>query len=183
MEKLQETYHKNGTDYTLEKRNDKAAMYKHFQDGLHIGYEVFLVKVQPEFKFPNGTVNPEKEAFPGNEMFGKTAWAFTSLELSNKRYDEITNGVLRPERPKIEKPIVPKGKKRKRGRPRKYPKTNKTVVKKAKRKFVYEGKEYNSKSEVARILLGNGENKHNIAKKLGVTVQTIHAVQTKMKKN
>lgn len=178
-EKLKEKYHKNGTDYELVKRNDLAAMYKQFLNGVQIGYEVFVVKIQPSFTFPNGTINPSKEGFPSNENFGKTAWSFNSIEKSNERYEEITKGIIHPERIKIEKEI-PKVK-RGRGRPRKHKKgINKVRV--PKKKFVWEGKEFNSKSEVARILLTNGENKHTVARKLGVTVQTVHAVHVKMKR-
>jgi len=182
MLKLQETYKKNNTSYTLVKRNDKAAMYKQFlPDGLHIGYEVFIIKVQPEFRFPNGVVNPTKEKFPGNNDFGKIAWSFKTIKCAEERYSEITNGILRPEKPKVVKEDKPKGKKRKRGRPRKYPKNKKLTVKKAKRKFVFEGKEYPSKSFLAKIWLKEGLSKNTIASKLGIKVQTVHAVAVKMK--
>ena len=187
-EKLPETISKHGMNYKLLKRNDKAAIYSQYtKEGLHVGYEVFIVKVQPEFKFPNGVINPAKESFPSSEMFGKTAWAYMakkeSLALAENRYDEITNGILRPVKEEIEPEEldIPKVK-RGRGRPKKLRKVN-TVVKerKSRGKFVYEGKEYNSKSDVVRILLGNGEEKKSVARKLGITVQTVHAVMLKMR--
>ena len=186
MEKLQETYSKHGMKYTLLKRNDKAAIYKQFTaEGLHVGYEVFAVKVQKEFTFPNGVICPEKEAFPSNESFGNWAWAYMAKEekMANERYDEITNGVLKPVYEEVEPEIIDINRpKRGRGRPAKNPGAPKIpVVRTPRAKFVYEGKEYNSKSDVARILLAAGESKESIAKKLAITVQTVHAVSVKMK--
>ena len=91
MELLKETYNKNGTFYTLVKRNNKAAIYSQKDsDGLLIGYEVFEVKIQPSFIFPGtSTVNPEKERFPGNEDFGKFAWSYCTETKALEKYNEI----------------------------------------------------------------------------------------------
>ena len=52
-EKLKETYNKNGTTYRLLKRTEKVAMYQQFMpDETPIGYEVFSIRIQPEFRFP-----------------------------------------------------------------------------------------------------------------------------------
>jgi len=176
-EKLKEVVTKHKHTYRLLKRNDLAAMYEHFNESDKIiGYEVFSVKVQPEFTFPNGTVNPAKEAFPSNESFGKWAWCFMTLKCADERYEEITNGIKKPIHDEPEEIVGPK---RKIGRPRKNKKPK--VVRNPRVKFNWDGKEYNSKSDVARILLTNGESKESIARKLKITVQTVHAVAKKMK--
>jgi len=185
-EKLPEQIRKHGNDYKLVKRNDKAAMYAQYtNEGLHIGYEVFIVKVNPSFTFPNGTVNPAKEAFPYDEAFGNWAWCYMPKNEAEalERYDEITNGILHPVSENIEPIIEEENKpKRSRGRPAKNPGVVKVpVVRTPRAKFVYDGKEYNSKSDVARILLTAGESKESIAKKLVITVQTVHAVSNKIK--
>jgi len=45
--------------------------------------------------------------------------------------------------------------------------------------FTYQDVEYKSKSAVARKLLADGVKKSEIAKSLGITYQTVHAVQKK----
>jgi hypothetical protein len=105
--------------------------------------------------------------------------------MASERYDEITNGQLKPIIDEIEPEVFDTNKpKRKRGRPRKNKKvtSNNIVIRKPREKFIWEGKEYNSKSEVARILLNNNESKESIARKLKITVQTVHAVYMKLKK-
>jgi len=184
-EKLPETIHKHGNDYKLVKRNDKAAMYEQYCNDLLIGYEVFIVKVNPEFKWPNGTVNSAKEAFPHDEAFGTWAWCYMAKERkeADLRYEEITSGQLRPIVEEVEPEIIDVNRpKRSRGRPAKNPGVPKVaVVRTPRAKFVWEGKEYNSKSDVARILLAAGENKESISRKLAITIQTVHAVSVKMK--
>jgi hypothetical protein len=186
-EKLQETYNKRGMNYKLLKRNEKAAIYEQFSpDGLMVGYEVFSIHVNKSFVFPNGKINPSKEAYPGDEAFGKWAWSYTKNGLANaeKRFDEITNGINKPVYDEDdETKEVSNEPKRLRGRPRKnHVGTIKPIVTKLpKQKIVYEGKEYNSKSDVVRLLLTNGENKKAIASKLRITVQTVHQVYRSMK--
>lgn len=189
-EKLKETYSKNGMDYTLVKRNDKAAMYKQFtKEGLHTGYEVFIVKVNPEFKWPNGSIQKASEAFPYNEAGGSTLWTYMAKEqnLADRRYDEITNGQLRS--PVIADEVINEtpiytGHKRGRGRPRKNNsnvEVKKYVAKNPRQKFMFNGTEYNSKSDVVRILLNQVADKKSIAQTLGITVQTVHAIFSKIR--
>jgi hypothetical protein len=57
--------------FSLVERTDKKAIYMR-SDNV---YEVFYVKISRE-RFVFGNDYPEKEAYPGNEDFGKTAWCF-----------------------------------------------------------------------------------------------------------
>lgn len=95
-EKLKESYSKKNCDYTLVKRNDKAAIYsmKYKNTDLIVGYDVFMVKIQPEIKWPNGTVSPSKEAFPCSESWGVWAFSYDKLETAENKYDEITNNKI-----------------------------------------------------------------------------------------
>lgn len=102
MNKLPETKKKNGYLYTLVARSDKAAMYsmKNEKEPLDdsIGYEVFLVKVQKAATIPYSSGSkkgqlyhmPEQEKFPGNEDFGKWAWAFMTNEAAMKKFQEVS---------------------------------------------------------------------------------------------
>ena len=101
MELLQDTYSRKGTIYKKVIRNDKAAIYEQYMDNRLVGYEVFIIRIQREFTFPNGTVNPEKESFPGDSQWGNSAWSYCTLKSAQKRYDEITKGILRPEYPMV----------------------------------------------------------------------------------
>jgi hypothetical protein len=93
MELLKETYIKNGTNYNLIKRNDKAAIYSQKDSsGLLIGFEVFKIKIQKSFQFPGTTIiNPEKQKFPGNEDFGHFAWSYITEPVAMKKFDELSN--------------------------------------------------------------------------------------------
>lgn len=183
VEPLQETYSRNGTNYKKIAVGQKAAMYQQFMpNGTPIGIEVFVLRVQPEFRFPNGTINPSKIAFPSSESGGSWMWSYSTLASAQKRYDEIENGILKPvyDEEKEEKVKKPKGT-GKRGRPRKSPGIAMKIVtvKKIRVPFVWEGIEYKSKSIVAKLLFDKGENKKTIANKLGITVQSVHSAVTK----
>lgn len=98
---LPETKSKNGYMYTLVERNAKAAIYEQFcpEAGRVVGYETFkIVTVKPSTIMQKHGVNagkwyqyPETEKFPGNEDFGKIAWAYHTLERATEKYQELSN--------------------------------------------------------------------------------------------
>ena len=93
MKKLPDELRYNGYKYTLYKRGEKAYIYtQHVGPGIK-RYEVFLIRIRPEEKI-FGKLYPEREAFPANEDFGKTAWTYIKLENALKAFDEVENSDL-----------------------------------------------------------------------------------------
>lgn len=90
MEQLKTSYRKNDFDYTLIERNDHVAMFQQHRSGSHVAYEVGYIKIEPETTFPNGVTLPEREAFWGNEDFGRMAWTLISEERARERFAMLT---------------------------------------------------------------------------------------------
>ena len=92
MELLPEQIKRNGFIYDLEKRGNKTLMYKQTdaEADFVCAYEVFKIKVdQPKVIF--GISLPEREVFPGNEDFGKWAWAISSKERAYEKFEYLEN--------------------------------------------------------------------------------------------
>ena len=93
MDLLAEEIQKNGFLYRIYKRGERCLIYEQIdpEDNLTVAYEVFKRRVdKPKIIF--GIQLPEREKFPGNEDFGKWAWACTSLERALWRFDVIEAG-------------------------------------------------------------------------------------------
>ena len=61
------------------------------EDNSTVAYELFKRRIdKPKVIF--GISLPEREKFPGNEDFGKWAWACTSLDRALWRFDVIESG-------------------------------------------------------------------------------------------
>jgi len=97
MQKLKKTYRKNGFNYVQVKRNEKAAIYKQIDPTTgHESYEVFMIKVTKPFTLKSKGKNPKvynypaMEKFPGNEDFGKIAWAYMTIETTTEKYKELS---------------------------------------------------------------------------------------------
>jgi hypothetical protein len=93
MKYLEEKIRKNGFDYLLIKKGEKAYIYKQWDDEVDftVAYEVFKIKIDKE-KEVFGDIMPEREVFPGNEDFGKWAWTYPSLEKAEVRFQRLENG-------------------------------------------------------------------------------------------
>ena len=92
MDLLPEKIKRKGFTYELEKRGNKALMYRQIddEDGILIAYEVFKIKVDPP-KVVFGIPLNEREVFPANEDFGKWAWACRDRERADKRFEDLEN--------------------------------------------------------------------------------------------
>lgn len=100
-DKLPETKKKNGYLYKMVTRSKNAAVYSQhnekFPEDTSVGYEVFEIKVCKPYSLvqkhgkKKGEVYhyPAAEKFPGNEDFGKSAWAFSKKESAMKKFEEI----------------------------------------------------------------------------------------------
>ena len=84
MKKLPLKWRANRYNYTQIARTEKKAMYK--SDGDF--YEVFIIKVRPKETI-FGREYPQREAYPGNEDFGKTAWCFSNKKNALRKYEEL----------------------------------------------------------------------------------------------
>lgn len=65
---------KNGFTYHQRARGERAAIYRQTQGGKKVGFEVFRLKVVNAH--PKDADQTQKEPFPGNEDFGRWAWAY-----------------------------------------------------------------------------------------------------------
>ena len=74
----------NRYNYDQIARTEKKAMYKS-DDGF---YEVFIIKVRPKEEI-KGKEYPEREVYPGNEDFGKTAWCYRVYKNALRKYEKL----------------------------------------------------------------------------------------------
>lgn len=98
MELLSEEIRKNGFIYRLEKRGERAMMYRQIcpEEGDIVAYEIFKIKVdKPKVVF--GIQLNEREIFPGNEDFGKWAWATRFKDRADEIFERIESGVVAEE--------------------------------------------------------------------------------------
>jgi len=68
----------------LIERTREKAIYLRSDDV----YEVFRVQITPSGEM-FGRWYPERETYPCNEDFGKTAWTFRTLERARDKYGKI----------------------------------------------------------------------------------------------
>jgi len=85
---LPEKLQKNGFEYTLVERDINRAIYKQ-----HVGencyyFEVFIIKTRKAGTF-KGKPIPEREVFPSDECFGKSAWSCQSYEKALIRFNAL----------------------------------------------------------------------------------------------
>ena len=94
MDLLPEEIRKNTYLYKFYKRGEKAMMYEQIEPdtGITVAYEVFKRKIdKPKVVF--GIQLNEREIFPGNEDFGKWAWAISDQGRALEKFDLIENQV------------------------------------------------------------------------------------------
>jgi hypothetical protein len=96
--RLPDTRDKNGYRYTLVSRTNKAAVYKMVNvkepEDTSVHYEVFCVLISPAVTLINRANGkpysyPPSEKFPGNEIFGTSAWCYTDLTEAMQKYEVI----------------------------------------------------------------------------------------------
>lgn len=73
-----------GLTAKLLKRDGKVCLYERTDNC----YELFIVQVSPAVE-TFGKKYPEREVYPGNEDFGRTAWCYTHLDIALKRFDAL----------------------------------------------------------------------------------------------
>jgi hypothetical protein len=93
IELLPDEIKRNTFIYRLVKRGEKAMMYEQFCLDAQkvIAWEVFKRKIDPP-KEVFGVQLGERELFPGNEDFGKWAWAPFDLERAEYIFSQLEQG-------------------------------------------------------------------------------------------
>ena len=80
MKELKTHIRKNGFDYEQVVKSDKGYIYSQRLGSKIVAYEVFK---RVENKYYNCI------SFPGNEAFGDWAWTYPTLELAEKKLNNI----------------------------------------------------------------------------------------------
>jgi hypothetical protein len=92
MELLAEEIRKNGFIYRFLKRGNKSLVYEQIEPDTEriVAWEVFKIKVdKPKVVF--GIQLNEREIFPGNEDFGKWAWAHSDFDSAMSKFEFLEN--------------------------------------------------------------------------------------------
>ena len=93
MKSLTQQLRKNGFCYTQIQREGVVCLYSQ-EVGPNLQYfEVFLVKVKQSTIF-KGKHIPEREIFPSDEAFGRTAWSCRTLEEATSKFNEMIKNKL-----------------------------------------------------------------------------------------
>jgi len=79
---------KNGFNYTLIRREGSLCIYEQTYTDKIKYYEVFVAQVSPA-KTIFGKEYQQRELFPSNTDFGKTAWSCRTLKNAIERMNEI----------------------------------------------------------------------------------------------
>lgn len=79
-------YH--GFDYTQIYRGGRSCLYRQSYEEKTIGFEVFVIKIQPETLL-YGKLYKAHELWPKDNDFGKTAWTYFTLEDALRKYKAI----------------------------------------------------------------------------------------------
>ena len=79
MNPLPPVIRKNGFEYTLILRTERKCVYRQRVSENLYYFEVFVIRKKPGQIFGQGREYPQREAFPKNEDFGKSAWTYHKL--------------------------------------------------------------------------------------------------------
>lgn len=81
MKVLETEITKSGFTYRQIRRQGNVAIYSQHlkgRSGKPLAYEVVVIKQHGEYTL-GGVVIPAGESYPGNELFGKLGWSYSSL--------------------------------------------------------------------------------------------------------
>jgi hypothetical protein len=86
MTPLPHIQRKNGFTYIQVLRDQHTCIYEQRGCQNSHSYEVFNIKVKPAQVYQSGKEFPDREVFPCNEDFGKTAWTCRTLEEATNKF-------------------------------------------------------------------------------------------------
>lgn len=78
----------HGFDYIQVCRTERTALYHQTYDGKTVGYEVFIIHIQPETTL-YGKFYPAHERWPKDGYFGKTAWSCFTIEEAMQKFNDL----------------------------------------------------------------------------------------------
>jgi hypothetical protein len=80
--------------YEIEKRDGDVAMYRQIDRATNklIGYEVFIVRKRKDRRIA-GKIVVATECYPVNNDFGVTAYAPSTIEQAERRYQQLIDRV------------------------------------------------------------------------------------------
>lgn len=76
--------------YTQVARDGNVAIYtqEHKLSGV-IRFEVVTIRIAEEHTWPNGTVSPEREAYPGSSAWGIRGWTFSTRAAAEAHMTQL----------------------------------------------------------------------------------------------
>ena len=82
MQPLETTFDLGNYRHTQLYREGMWAIYEQrHKEADVMRYEVIRIRIAPEKVWPNGSVTPEREAYPGSSVWGRDGWTcFTRQE-------------------------------------------------------------------------------------------------------
>ena len=83
MKKLEKYYKKYGYHFNQIFRDDNTAIYKQSDDERDYGLEVFEIKIA-KAALAFGKMHPEREVYPGSELFGQSAFSVQTMEQAKE---------------------------------------------------------------------------------------------------
>ena len=88
MKSLGSIERKNGFDYTLIHREGNLAIYEQHYTEKTKYFELFIIQVKAKQNL-FGKSYPEREKFPADSDFGKTAWSFRNFDDALARFKRL----------------------------------------------------------------------------------------------
>ena len=92
MKTLPEKLRRNGYDYTLVQRGQRAFIYAQMVSKRKVQYEVFQLRTKPDREI-EGKFLEATECFPHDEAFGVWAWTITDHTKALKKFNQL-EGIL-----------------------------------------------------------------------------------------
>jgi hypothetical protein len=93
MQQLRKEFGKNERRLVQLRRSKHAALYAIYLEYTNVlyGYEVIRILTRPRERTPDGRVYPKREAYPGNEQWGKYGWSYgcDGLQRAERQFDGL----------------------------------------------------------------------------------------------
>ena len=90
--KLEENFTHKGFIYKQIKREKMIALFEFTKEGWkNKYYDVITIREMPDYTFPNGTFSAAHEVYPNDNLYGKSAWCFSRLDMAENKYNELIN--------------------------------------------------------------------------------------------
>lgn len=73
----------------IERTGDVAIYDKKTKQGQPRGFEVIIVRIAPERRFPNGIITPIREFYPSPNDWGTYAWTLPTLKRAQEKSETL----------------------------------------------------------------------------------------------